>query len=552
MFPPHSIRPAAAAAALLLAAAAHAQEPAESSFTVFLHGTPVGSEQISMARDADGWTITSSGRLGSPVDVVARRVQVRYDPDWHPLELTVDATIRGQQTGLHTTVSGTTATSQITVDAATNTKTDTIAADALLIPSPFWGPFEALAMRTKDAAAGTILHAYAAPQISFDIQVGESSQEKIQTAERLITARRTRVKLMAPPVPLDAEVWSDEDGRLLRLSVPAQNVDVVREDIASVGSRRVTISRPNDEQVIIPADGFTLAGTISRPLDAGTARLPAVILVGGSGPTDRDETVFGIPIFGQLAGSLADAGYLVLRYDKRGVGESGGRPEAATLSDYATDLRAVVAFLDERKDVDRDRVAVLGHSEGGAVAMLAAARDKHIDALVLVAAIGETGAELNMDQVRRALERSGRSPADQEATIEMQKKIQHAVMTGSGWEGIQPALRRQADTPWFKSLLEFDPAKVMNDIRQPILIVQGLLDTQVSPSNADKLATLADARKKAPKATVTRIPGVNHLLIPATTGEVDEYGTLKDKRISAKVADAVVSWLQTTLPATRR
>ena len=176
--------------------------------------------------------------------------------------------------------------------------------------------------------------------------------------------------------PLDCEVWGDESGHLLRLTIPAQGLDVVREDIASVASRRVTISRPNDEPAKIPANGFSLAGTISKPEDAGIKPLPAVVLVGGSGPADRDENVFNIPIFGQVAGSLADAGFLVVRYDKRGIGQSGGRAESAALADYAEDVRAVVKYVSERKDVDRKRIAAIGHSEGGSVAMLAAAKDK--------------------------------------------------------------------------------------------------------------------------------------------------------------------------------
>jgi len=81
------------------------------------------------------------------------------------------------------------------------------------------------------------------------------------------------------------------------------------------------------------------------------------VLVAGSGAQDRDETVFNIPIFGQLAGALADAGFLVVRYDKRGVGQSGGRGESATLADYAEDVRAVVKYLSERKDVDKKHIA---------------------------------------------------------------------------------------------------------------------------------------------------------------------------------------------------
>src|SRR5687767_3626356 len=117
---------------------------------------------------------------------------------------------------------------------------------------------------------------------------------------------------------------------------------------------------------------------------AGRLRHPAVILVPGSGPVDRDETVAGIPIFAQLAGALAQRGFIVVRYDKRGVGQSGGRAETATLQDYSEDLIAVVKWLRRRKDVDNKRMAVAGHSEGGWVAMLAAARQKEISSLILL------------------------------------------------------------------------------------------------------------------------------------------------------------------------
>src|SRR6185503_9750929 len=130
----------------------------------------------------------------------------------------------------------------------------------------------------------------------------------------------------------------------------------------------------------------------------------------------------------QLAGSLAREDFLVLRYDKRGVGQSGGRSERATLQDYADDLMAAVKWLAKRQDVDPRRIAVVGHSEGVAVALL--------------------------------------------------------------------AVREQADSTWFRSLLLFDPAKVMPKVKQPMLIVQGDLDMQVPAHHADTLAKLARARKK--------------------------------------------------------
>src|SRR5947209_3834288 len=373
----HCIRAGALAASIAAAAAARAQElplppvqlPSAASFTVFVKSVPVGSEQIAVRRGADGWTIVSSGRMGAPIDIVARRVQARYTEQWRPLELTVDATVRGQLLSIQSVVAGASAQTHTVNGALSSDRTDQIPPDALLLPSPFWGPFEALAQRLRGASAGSTINAYTAAAV-FTIRIGDSTTEQIQTADRLVQARRTVVTMVTGGAPLEAEVWSDESGHLVRLTIPAQGVDVVREDIASVAARRVTISRPNDEQVKIPANGFSLAATASKPTEPGAKTLPAVVLVAGSGATDRDETVFNIPIFGQLAGALADAGYLVVRYDKRGIGQSGGRAESATLTDFAEDGRAVVKYVSERKDVDRKRIAVVGHSEGGGVAML--------------------------------------------------------------------------------------------------------------------------------------------------------------------------------------
>jgi pimeloyl-ACP methyl ester carboxylesterase len=522
------------------------------SFTVFVRAMPVGSEQIAVERTAAGWTITSSGRIGAPLNIVNRRLQVRYDLDWRPLELILDATTNGQTSLLQTSVSGTTARSAVTSAGTPEETTDTIDGSAVLLArDAVFAPYAALAARLRSAAEESTIPGYVAPLGPMTIAVADSSSEKIQTLERVIEARRTRIALTMPDVPpLAAEIWSDESGRLLRVSVPAQGLEVVREDIASVSTRRITVSRPGDEQVRIPAEGFSLAGTLSKPADFDGKPRAAIVLVAGSSALDRDETVAGIPIFGQLAGDLADAGHLVLRYDKRGVGQSGGRPEAATVADYAEDLRAAVRFLAARKDVDRRRIAVTGYSDGGPIALVAASKEDRIGFLVLAAAPGTTGAELSLSQASRALERSNRTPAERQAAIDLQRAIQNAVLTGKGWEGISPELRRQADTAWFQSFLAFDPARLMRDIEQPILIVHGLLDTQVPPAHADRLEQLARGRRRG-SVEVARLTGVNHLLVPATTGEVDEYVDLKDRRVSPDVARAIGAWLTKMSAASR-
>ena len=135
----HSICGAAVACVTAVSALAAAQPPparsdqAAASFTIFIRGVPLGTEQISVVRTADGWTISSSGRLGAPLDIVARRIQVRYTPDWHPLEFTLDGTSKGQVQRIHTVVEGTTATTETTAAGQTTKKSDTVDPAALLL-----------------------------------------------------------------------------------------------------------------------------------------------------------------------------------------------------------------------------------------------------------------------------------------------------------------------------------------------------------------------------------------------------------------------------------
>ena len=536
--------------ALLWAPTLPAQTPAPSTFTVLFRGAPIGDEAITVDRTAVGWTIASSGRIGPPFESVLRTLQLRYDADWKPLGLTLDATLRAEPAAMVTTVNGTTATIEV-AGASPVASADTIDASAVLLPLPFIAPYEALAARLRTADAGATLSMYQPRGGSFLAEVGASSSEQIQTTAATIRARRTRLLFRTSATQtLALEVWGDERGRLLRVSMPAQSLEFVREDIAAVSTRLVTMSRPSDESVFIPANGFSLAGTVSRP-SAAVGSMPVVILVGGTESADRDETAFGIPIFGQLAHALADRGHLVLRYDRRGTGQSGGRAESAALADFAEDAKAAVTFMRGRRDVDRRRIAVVGYGEGGWVAMLAAAKNDRVAAVGLIATAGVTGRELNLYHVTHGVERSNRTDAEKQSIIELQKQIQQAVVSGTGWDkvSVSPPIRQQADTPYFQSVLALDPSAVMKDLGQPMLIVEGAVDRYVPPANAEKLEALAKGRRKAAPVEVVRVPGINHLLVAAETGEVDEYPRLTDRTVSPAVTDALGSWLQKTLTA---
>src|SRR5204863_8377995 len=133
---------------------------------------------------------------------------------------------------------------------------------------------------------------------------------------------------------------------------------------------------------------------------------------------------------------LADNGFVVLRYDKRGIGQSGGRTETAALNDYADDALAAVKWLRRRKDVNPRTLLLVGHSEGGAVALMAAARENDVKGVVTMAAPGSTGADLILEQQRHVLDTMKISDADKQTKIDLQKKIQTAVIEGTGWEAV--------------------------------------------------------------------------------------------------------------------
>jgi pimeloyl-ACP methyl ester carboxylesterase len=544
-------------AVLLSASAATAQTPPPlpvsdngTQFLVFFRSQPVGREEVVVLRLADGWIVRGTSRLGPPIDITTRVAQVEYDLEWRPKSLLVDGILRGQDVTLKTTFDGSKASNVLAVQGAPQSKVDPVSADTIVLPNTFLGAYAALARRLQGKVAGAEMRAYIAPQSEVTVRVMTAAPERIDTPKGAINATRFAMTFNNPPPAGDLVVnmWTDPDGNMLRMSIPTQQLEMAREDIASAASRTAAFSIPGDESVSIPSLGFNLAGTITKPNSA--TPLPAVILIAGSGPTDRDETVAGIPVFGHIARDLVAAGFFVVRYDKRGVGQSGGRAESATIADYAEDARQVLLWLEKRKDVNKDRIALVGHSEGALVAMLLAGRERgKVGAMALIAGPSTSGAEVVLEQQKLLLSKMPIDEAQKAEKVALQEKINTAVVKGTGWGDIPEAARRIADTPWFYSFLTFNPEKAMNETRQPVLIVQGMLDTQVQPQHADKLAEFARARKGTKAAVeVVKVPGVNHLLVPAKTGDVTEYGTLgPDAKVAPQVTAAIAGFLSKAL-----
>ena len=414
-----------------------------------------------------------------------------------------------------------------------------------MLPDYFFAGYEALAIRLAGAQAGDEIPVYVAPRGGTLARIDQVVSQQIDTGSAVVDARVHHISFLNSDAPLKAEIWTDAGQRLLRVSLPDAAIDVAREDIVAASARVRRVSHPGDQDVRVRNEGFALATTVTTPVDhpRPEAGWSAVLLVPGAGSGERDGTVSGMPVLGQMAGALADAGFLVARYDTRGVGQSGGRRESAALDTHADDAKTMVRYLDRRDDVDDDRITVLGYADGGWVAMLAA-RERRADALVLVAAPGTTGAELVLEQQRAELVRIGAGEADRAEKIDLQRRIHDAVLGDGSWDGVPEDMRRQADTAWFRSFLDFDAADTMRRTRQPILIVRGALDRQVGAHHAERLETLARARRRDSSVTRETLDGVNHQLVEPGSDAVTEYGDLRNQSISRSFVDTLTSWLE--------
>jgi fermentation-respiration switch protein FrsA (DUF1100 family) len=311
-----------------------------------------------------------------------------------------------------------------------------------------------------------------------------------------------------------------------------------------------------------------LAGTLTLP--KGEGPFPAVVLVTGSGPQDRDETIFGHKPFLVLADHLTKAGIAVLRYDDRGIGRSGGQFAGSTSADFATDAYAGVQYLLARKEIDPKRIGVCGHSEGGMIApMLAADHPTEIAFIVLLAGPGESGGTIIKTQNLDVARKSKATEKDLEIMVEMFDAIMPLLASDLTPEKLREALREKIEetikklpdeakrkeasdkmeimlktfsAPWMRYFMTYDPVLVLKKVKCPVLAVNGAKDTQVR--SKENLALIAGALKAGgnEKVVVKEFPEMNHLFQKCNTGELAEYGKIEET-LNPEVLKTVSEWI---------
>lgn len=301
------------------------------------------------------------------------------------------------------------------------------------------------------------------------------------------------------------------------------------------------------------APGVRLAATLTLPQGAGP--FPAAILVTGTGPQDRDETIEGHKPFAVWADALTRRGVAVLRFDDRGVGRSTGSFPAATQRDFASDVKTAFNWLASRPGIDAARVGLIGHSEGATFAELAVQEGAGAAWIVALAGPALPGGEIITSQVERIAQASGLSVEAIAYNTAFQRRLMEAVAAHAAdaeaargaverlllESGRSPAEAAQLATAmssdWYRGMVAHDPAESLRAIRAPMLAVFGGKDLQV-PAEPNAAAV---SRHK-PDAEVVILPGLNHLFQAAQTGLPAEYGQI-ETTLDPSVIDTVVDWV---------
>jgi pimeloyl-ACP methyl ester carboxylesterase len=315
--------------------------------------------------------------------------------------------------------------------------------------------------------------------------------------------------------------------------------------------------------------GVKLAATMTLP--RGTGPFPAVLLITGSGPQDRDETIFGHKPFLVLADYLTRRGIAVLRADDRGIGKSTGSFFTATTADFAEDAQAGVEYLTQRREVSPRQIGLIGHSEGGLIAPMLAARLNSIAFIVMLAGQGQSGEEVLYAQGQQILRAQGASEAELATQRDLQRRLFALVKTETDPEALDQKVRAILDehvsklaeakkkeaavlkaglqaqiqmlkSPWLRYFIRYDPRPALRQVRCPVLALVGAKDLQVPPEA--NLREIEQALREGGNKdfTVKQLPHLNHLFQTCTTGSLAEYAKI-DETVCPAVLELIADWI---------
>lgn len=344
-------------------------------------------------------------------------------------------------------------------------------------------------------------------------------------------------------------LWTDVDGKLMAATVPDLELQIVRKGyeflVGGGAPPEPSELQPNRERYnerevsVMTGSATTLAGTLSVPKGGG--RYPAILLISGSGPQDRDwnaapDVTSSLGL--QLADHLSGSGFVVLRYDDRGVGASTGQKYGATLPNLSADVRSLAAFLKAQPEVDPFKVVLLGHSEGGTVATIVAGGDATIGGLILLAAPSRPMDVILLEQVRAQMSDERLPQSIRDAAAAMLPKVESWIAKAKAGE--RGVVDGTVSLDWLRSAMSVDPAQALERVRCPVLILQGLDDLQVLSRNAADMESAAKAANL--NVTTVMLPGVTHYFTAFPSG--GGFGSTRDGLADPKLFEQIIEWMR--------
>ncbi len=302
-------------------------------------------------------------------------------------------------------------------------------------------------------------------------------------------------------------------------------------------------------------DGAVMSGTMTLPPAQKDGKVPAVLMVTGSGPQNRDEELFDHKPFAVIADYLARNGIASLRYDDRGTNRSAGNFNEATTMTLKEDAASGIRFL--RTVGNIGPVGVLGHSEGGTIALMLGAEGE-ADFVISLAGMAESGKQTIMRQNRHSIDKAPIPEDAKESSLKLiemmldeiadqtrKEKIEtidvDSLAAAAGLTvppAIMASIKNTRRSPWLDTFLTIDPTEWLSKVKCPVLAVNGLRDTQVSPDNLEVI------RRLVPQAQIMEMPGLNHLMQHCVTGEVTEYEQISET-LSPDLLEALTRFLTT-------
>jgi pimeloyl-ACP methyl ester carboxylesterase len=311
--------------------------------------------------------------------------------------------------------------------------------------------------------------------------------------------------------------------------------------------------------------GIQLAGTLTYLQDQESPA--AVVMISGSGAQNRDEEIFNHRPFAVWADQLSRAGIAVLRFDERGVGASEGTFTTATSSDFAADVDAAIAFLQNESGIKPSKIGLIGHSEGGIIAPMVATSREDIDFVVLLAGPGVPSKDLMLLQNEKLMASQGLKGNTLKKLVEQKEILIDLVIDQADapkadlekailkyYEDLSPGIDlsqnetiqraiQQLSNPWMRFFLAYDPTENLRALSCPVLAVNGDKDLQVV--SEQNLPAIEKALKAGGNKdfTTKNFPGLNHLFQAAERGTVDEYATIEET-VNTEVLTYVTDWIQ--------